>query len=76
MLLFLQQNLATILIATVLVCIVALAIRNLVKEKRGNLWGCSCSCQDCPGVLLCRETDDKYQKSKALPAVIKDSGQS
>ncbi|NLG03364.1 MAG: FeoB-associated Cys-rich membrane protein [Clostridia bacterium] len=45
---WLQSNLATILIVLILVLLVGLAILHLVKQKRAGKSSCGCSCSDCP----------------------------
>lgn len=56
MLMFLQYNLATILIAALLVCVVALVIRKIVKDKRsGASCNCGCSCKECPSASICHK---------------------
>jgi len=53
-LMFVQQNLATILIAAVLFCIVALVVRKLIKDKQsGDLCNCGYGCKECPSVSIC-----------------------
>ena len=44
---FIIENLATILISLVLVCIVAAIIASLVKKKKKGKSGCGCNCAHC-----------------------------
>ncbi|MEA4884546.1 MAG: FeoB-associated Cys-rich membrane protein [Clostridia bacterium] len=56
MLMFLQYNLATILIAALLVCVVALVIWKIVKDKRsGASCNCGCGCKECPSASICHK---------------------
>lgn len=47
MLQWLQENLATILVCAVLAMIVALIIRDLLKQKKQGKSSCGCNCASC-----------------------------
>jgi hypothetical protein len=52
----LRENLATILIAAVLVCVVALVIRKMVRDRRsGASCNCGCGCKECPSASICHK---------------------
>ncbi len=56
MLTLLRENLATILIAAVLVCVVALVIRKMVRDRRsGASCNCGCGCKECPSASICHK---------------------
>lgn len=56
MLTVLRQNSATILIAAVLVCVVALVIRKMVRDRRsGASCNCGCGCKECPSASICHK---------------------
>lgn len=43
MLAFIQENIANIIVGAIVICVLFLAVRHLVKNKRSM----SCSCGDC-----------------------------
>jgi flagellar biogenesis protein FliO len=47
MLLWLETNLGTILVALVLIAIVALIVRKLIRDKRSGRSSCGCGCANC-----------------------------
>lgn len=56
MLTVLRQNLATILIAGALVCVVALITRKMVRDRRsGASCNCGCGCKECPSASICHK---------------------
>ena len=48
MLLWLEQNNATIMICAVLIAVVTAIIVNMVKNKKKGKSSCGCGCADCP----------------------------
>ena len=63
MLKFLQQNLATILVFVILICIVALVIRHLLKDSRSGVsWNCGCNCKECPFSSSC--SGERFEEEK------------
>lgn len=46
--LWLTENLATVILSAVLVAIVTLIILHLVKNRRRGKSSCGCSCGSCP----------------------------
>lgn len=66
MLAFLENNLSTIIVGAVVVCILVLVIRHLVKNKRSL----TCSCGDCGGcgskdVCSIRAKEEQDKKASA-----------
>ena len=48
MLAWLSENIATILVLLVLVCIVTAILVRQIKNKKGGKSSCGCGCQSCP----------------------------
>lgn len=55
MLLWITENLATIIISLALAAIVAAIIVSLVRKKKKGETTCSCGCPDCPMSDSCNE---------------------
>jgi len=54
MLTYVSENLATIIISTLLMAVVVWIIIGLMKKKkRGKYAACGCSCSGCPGAVYC-----------------------
>jgi hypothetical protein len=47
MLLWLQENIGTILVCLVLLVIVGLVVGKMIKDKRQGKSSCSCGCSNC-----------------------------
>ncbi|MGN1399554.1 MAG: FeoB-associated Cys-rich membrane protein [Erysipelotrichaceae bacterium] len=48
MLIWLKENLATIIICAILIVIVVSIIRNLINNKKKGISSCGCGCSNCP----------------------------
>lgn len=57
MLSWITENLATVLISTALLAIVALIIISVVKNKRKGKSSCGCGCSSCPMSGACHRKD-------------------
>lgn len=58
MLLWFQENLATILVCMVLAGVVALIIGYLVRQKKQGKTSCGCNCASCAMRESCHRTND------------------
>ncbi len=45
---FISENLGTIAVGASVLCLVALLVLKLVKDKKAGKSGCSCGCSSCP----------------------------
>ena len=55
---FIIENLATILISLVLICIVSAIIASLVKNKKKGKSSCGCNCAHCAMAGSCHQKKD------------------
>ncbi len=58
MIAWLTENMATILVAAVLIAVIALVIVGMIKNKKKGRGACSCGCDcgGCPQAGTCRST--------------------
>lgn len=47
MLLWLKENLATLLVAAVLILLVVLVVRKMIRDRKAGKSGCGCGCDHC-----------------------------
>lgn len=53
---------ATIVISIILLCIVALIVRKMVKDKKNGKGGCGCGCEGCANSSMCHGVHKKTNK--------------
>lgn len=57
MIAFIAENLATILISSVLLAVVVWISINLMRKKKsGKSVGCGCGCDSCPNAMGCHKS--------------------
>ena len=56
MLLWLKDNLATVILSLVLLLIAASIVYSLIKNKKKGVSSCGCSCGGCPMASKCHST--------------------
>jgi hypothetical protein len=56
MLSWLSENIGTIIVALVLLCIIAAIIRKLIKDKKSGRKSCGCGCENCAMHGHCNDT--------------------
>lgn len=59
MLEFIKENLATIIISLMLICLVAVIIHSRVSDKKKGKSSCGCGCEGCPSAALCHKANIK-----------------
>ncbi len=59
MLQWLQQNIATILVAAVVFAVLALVVVKMVRDRKRGKTSCSCGCGGCPHADACHGTKEK-----------------
>lgn len=52
---FIANNLATIIIATILFVGLALVLKKMLKDKKDQKGSCGCACSNCPNALGCHQ---------------------
>lgn len=57
MLTFLTENLATIIIAVIVIGILAAIITKMIKDKKKGKSSCSCGCENCAASEICHKKD-------------------
>lgn len=55
MLAWISENMATIIICAVLLCIVAVIIVGIVRDKKKGKSSCGCGCANCPMSGSCHQ---------------------
>ncbi len=55
MLTWLSDNLATIVVAAILLAIVVLIIVKMVRDRRNGKNSCGCGCESCPSRGVCHK---------------------
>lgn len=50
---FIAENLATIIISAVILCIIVLIIVSMVRRKKKGQTACGCGCSGCPSSSIC-----------------------
>lgn len=65
---WLIQNIGTIVICAVLVCVVALIIRGMIKDKKQGKSSCGSSCCSCPMSGKChpKANNEKQNSDRIL----------
>jgi len=56
---WLTENIGTIVIAFALVCVVAIIVVNMIRNKRAGKSSCGCGCSDCPMSGKCHDNSIK-----------------
>ena len=57
MLAFLTENLATIIIAVIVIGILAAIIVKMIKDKKKGKSSCGCGCSNCAASEICHKKD-------------------
>ncbi|MDE5671723.1 MAG: FeoB-associated Cys-rich membrane protein [Eubacterium sp.] len=57
MLAFLTENLATIIIAVIVIGILAAVIAKMIKDKKKGKTSCGCGCENCAASEICHKKD-------------------
>lgn len=58
MLAFLAENLATIIIAVIVIGILAAIIAKMIKDKKKGKTSCGCGCENCAASEICHKKDE------------------
>lgn len=57
MLEWISQNLATIIIALIIVVIVAGIVIKMMRDKKSGKTSCGCGCENCPSSSICHKSE-------------------
>lgn len=60
---FIKENLATIIISLMLICLVAVIIHSRISDKKKGKSSCGCGCAGCPSAAMCHKAK-AYNKNK------------
>lgn len=52
---FITQNVATIIVCSMLAIVITLIINKLVKDHKSGKSSCGCSCNSCPAAGMCHK---------------------
>ena len=50
---FISANIATIIVAAVILAIVTLIVVKMVRDRKNHKSSCGCGCSGCPGAGIC-----------------------
>ena len=53
MLIFLKENISTIIISLVILAVVAGIISKMIRDKKKGKTSCGCGCENCPSADIC-----------------------
>lgn len=59
MLAFLTENLATIIIAAIVIAIIAAIIIKMISDKKKGKSSCGCGCENCAASEICHKNTSK-----------------